>query len=153
MRFGLAERALQRRDRFSSAAEAFTYWRDKPLFADWPDAALEAYVAGMLTPEEGGEGFRLAWAPEWEAAYYASFHADTWEELPALAPDLPVLVVRGEWSDTFLAPAAERLLEVRPGTEAVTLPEAGHLFPLSAPERTAEVLLPWLDRLAPPPVS
>lgn len=143
----LVQGALKRRAEFASAKEAFDYWRDRPLFADWSDEALMRYARAMLRRRKKGEGFTLAWSPAWEAWYYASFHAESWDALERLDPALPVLVVRGERSDTFL-PAAEALFrERRPGAEVRVLAGRGHLFPQAAPGEAGRTVAEWLDRL------
>jgi pimeloyl-ACP methyl ester carboxylesterase len=136
----LVQGARKRRDRFADRAEAFAYWRSRPLFADWSDAALQRYVEAALIPDPDG-GLRLRWPREWEAWYYESV-TDGWEELPRLRPDLPVLVVRGERSDTFTPESAERLRELLPHIGLQTT-GGGHLFPLAQPEAAARLLLEW----------
>ena len=146
----LAQGARKRRDRFDSPGEAFDYWREKPLFRDWSDEAVRVYAEAMLRPLPGG-GYTLAWSPLWEAWYYESFHTETWSEVARLPNTLPVLVVGGERSDTFLPEARALLADALPwGTHRV-LSGHGHLFPQSAPEATGRMLSEWLSGLALPP--
>lgn len=149
----LAEGARKRRDRFGDAAEAFGYWRGKSLFADWSDAALRTYVEAMLAPDPDG-GFTLTWSPRWEAHYYESFFAETWEVLDRLDPAMPLLIVGGGTSDTFVPEAARLLQERLPHAVMRTIEGHGHLFPQSAPEQTGSLVAEWLSGLngtAPPP--
>jgi pimeloyl-ACP methyl ester carboxylesterase len=146
-RSGLAERALKRRARFDTADEAFRYWRSRPLFVDWSDDALRRYVAAMLLPADDGEGYRTRWTPAWEAWYYRSFYPGSWRDLDRLDPSLPVLVVRGAQSDTFSPESETEFWRRRPGATFAVLPDHGHLFPLAAPETTAEMLQQWLGAL------
>lgn len=139
---GLITGALTRRDRFASEAEAFAYWRSRPLFADWSDAMLRGYARAMLRP--AAPGFTLTWPREWEAHYYASLPTDSWDWVPRLSARLPLLIVRGERSDTFVAESAARLAELLPAAEHATLPGRGHLFPQSAPGETGAMLGEWL---------
>lgn len=141
---GLARGAERRRSRFGSREEAFNYWRDKPLFQDWGDRVLRLYVEGMLKPATDGEGFELAWSGAWEAWYYRSFYPGTWDHLARLSPTLPVLVVRGERSDTFLAAAEAHFGTVRPDATLRVVSGAGHLFPQSSPEPAGQVVHSWL---------
>lgn len=143
----LVQTALRRRARFDSPGEAFAYWRSKELFRDWADEALHHYVEGMLVPAADG-GWTLAWPPAWEAWYYRSFYPHTWDDLAALDPSLPLLVVRGERSDTFLPPAAGRLQTLLPEATLVELEGAGHLFPQSHPDATSRILADWLAEQA-----
>ena len=142
----LVQGALKRRSAFATEAEALDYWRDKPLFADWSEEALRRYTKSMLRPAGGG-GYTLAWSPAWEAWYYMSFHAESWAALDQFDPSIPLLVVRGERSDTFF-PEAEALLRVkRPGTVCRVIPGRGHLFPQAAPDETAQLIQAWLEDL------
>jgi pimeloyl-ACP methyl ester carboxylesterase len=141
----LVQGAFKRRSAFATEAEAFAYWRAKPLFADWTDDAVRRYTKSMLRPAGNGGGFTLAWSAAWEAWYYMSFHAESWDALERLNPTMPLLVVRGERSDTFF-PEAEALFRTRrPNASIRVLPGRGHLFPQAAPEETGRVLVDWLD--------
>jgi pimeloyl-ACP methyl ester carboxylesterase len=143
----LVHGARKRRDRFPSTGEAFDYWREKPLFSDWSDDAVSTYARAMLRASDDGDGFVLRWSSAWEAHYYESFYTDTWDEVVKLSPDLPVLVVGGAKSETFL-PAASALLRARIHQATfVSLPERGHFFPQSAPAETGRILLSWLEGL------
>lgn len=146
----LAQGARKRRSRFATGADAFEYWRSKPLFADWSDDAVWRYTGAMLRPLPAG-GFTLVWSPEWEAHYYESFYPDTWDEIARLDPSLPILVVGGGTSDTLLPEAVALLRERLPWATHVTIPGRGHLFPQSAPAETGRILTSWLSGLAPLP--
>lgn len=119
------------------------YWRSRPLFAGWTDAALRLYTQSALETSTDGRGLVLRWSPEWEARCYALAYADGWPLLEALPSDMPVLVVRGAATDVFTDAAVAQLRAVRPQTALVTL-DGGHLFPMTAPAETATVLLQWL---------
>ncbi|HEV8597923.1 MAG TPA: alpha/beta hydrolase [Gemmatimonadales bacterium] len=140
----LVRAALTRRDRFAGEAEAFTHWRGKPLFADWPEDSLRRYTQAMLLPAAEG-GFRLRWRPDWEAHYYESIYTESWDDLAKLDPALPLLVVRGERSDTYLPEAAALLSARAPWARQRSIAGRGHFFPQSAPAETSRVLLDWLE--------
>lgn len=142
----LVQGARKRRDRFGDESEAFSYWRGKPLFADWPDDAVRRYTRAMLTPSGEG-GFVLAWPGGWEAHYYESFYTESWDAVERLDSSLPVLIVGGAESDTLLPETSALLLEKLPQARHVTIPGYGHLFPQAAPEPTGEVLADWMQRL------
>jgi pimeloyl-ACP methyl ester carboxylesterase len=145
----LVQGALKRRSAFATEAEAFAYWRVKPLFADWTDDAVGRYTKSMLRPAVGG-GFTLAWSAAWEAWYYMSFHTESWAALDALDPAIPLLVARGERSDTFFAEAEALMRVKRPGVVCRVMPGRGHLFPQAAPGETAHEILAWLEGLPDP---
>jgi pimeloyl-ACP methyl ester carboxylesterase len=134
--------ALNRKAIFGSPEEAFGYWRDKSLFADWSDDMLQRYVDGLLQPEE--HGYSLRWSPEWEAHYYATLETTTWHWLRKLKDKVPILAIRGSTSNTFF-PSAVRVMERRLPLLTVKVIEGhGHLFPQSAPELTGQIIASWL---------
>jgi pimeloyl-ACP methyl ester carboxylesterase len=73
--------------------------------------------------------------------------ACTWEDIPHLDQNLPLLIIRGETSDTLSADSAGRLREMLPRATHVTMPGAGHLFPQSHPAETRAILEQWLAGL------
>lgn len=139
----LAGRARERRSTFATRDEAFQMWRSRRLFADWPDQALRDYVEAGLVPT--GDGFALAWSPAWEAHSYESIYTESWEEIRKLPPELPVLLLWGGDSDTFVAESAERFQRLAPQATVSSVAGFGHLFPMAAPDLTARRILDWLD--------
>ena len=142
----LVQGARKRRDRFSSESEAFSYWRGKPLFADWPDDAVRRYTRAMLRPTGQGD-FTLTWPGAWEAHYYESFYTESWDAVERLDRSIPVLLVGGSESDTLLPEATALLLEKLPRARHVTIPGYGHLFPHAVPEQTGLILGDWIAGL------
>lgn len=140
----LAERAHKRRSRFGSIEDAVAYWRARPLFEGWPEATLRLYAQSALTTAANGVGMVLRWSPEWEARGYALAYSDAWPLVTALPEHMPVLVVRGSRTDVFTEAAAAHLRQLRPQTALVTL-EGGHLFPMTDPAGTAQIVLDWLE--------
>jgi len=143
----LAGRTRERRRTFATPEEAFDFWREKPLFADWSNDALGRYVESILRSVNGR--FELRWTPEWEAYDYECFYPGAWTEAAALDPALPALLVYGENSDTFLAEAAAHFRLVAPSVTLVAMPGAGHLFPQAQPAETATILSRWLAEVDP----
>jgi pimeloyl-ACP methyl ester carboxylesterase len=146
--FPLARGARRRRAQFASAAEAFAYWRDKPLFHNWSDAVLQLYVEGMTRPSANGAGVELAWPPEWEARYYETIVTDSWREVPKLRGLLPVLVIWGRETDTFTRVSARKFRRLVPEATVVDIPGHGHLFPQSAPDEARGIIEGWLASLS-----
>jgi len=140
--FPLAVRALKRQRNFASRDAAFTYFRTRGIFADWAEPALQAYVEHGLTP--GKAGYELTWSPEWEAYYFKSGYTDTWRKLPQLDGLLPILIVRGGKSDTYVAASAQLVQDLLPSAKHIELPGHGHLFPQSAPVETGQIVSDWL---------
>ncbi len=142
----LAVAARERRARFASPAEAFAYWRGRPLFANWSDAALERYVDGLLRPEPAG-GYGLRWSAAWEAYYYESIYLGAWDEIAKLDPSLPILVIVGGTTDAFRETERERFRHEVPWASIMAIPGHGHLFPQSAPDETLALIEPWVRRV------
>lgn len=143
-RFPLVNQALRRRAHFENEQAAFDYWRGKRLFKDWADDVLWLYVQGLTQPAPDG-GIMLSWSPLWESRYYATIYTHTWRKLPQLEGRLPILVIRGTTTNTFLEPAAARFRRVVPSAHYAEIEGHGHLFPQSAPTQTHGILAAWLQ--------
>ena len=143
-RMPMVEAALRRRIDFANRDEAFAYWREKPLFADWSDEALWLYVDSLTRPADGGAGLDLTWSREWEAHYYRTLFTETWQEAPKLSPQLPVLAIRGTTTNAFVAEAADAFRASLPHATLVEIEGHGHLFPQSAPDQTQAIIAGWL---------
>lgn len=141
--FPLAQGALNRRRAFDSQQTAFDYFRGKRLFADWSDEALGLYVNSGTRPSTGG-GVELVWSPEWEAYYFMTGYTRSWQVAPQLNGKLPMLVMRGVESDTFVPETAAMLREILPDMTYAEIPGHGHLFPHSAPAETRAIIEAWL---------
>jgi pimeloyl-ACP methyl ester carboxylesterase len=144
----LTKGALRRRRHFESVDEAFTYFRGKRLFGNWSDDVLRLYAESMLRPSANGSGMELAWTPEWEAHYYRRQYLWVWRDMRRLRGLVPLLIVRGGTSDTFVPEAAARLRRVLPTAAYAEVAGHGHLFPQSAPEESGKIIEGWLARLA-----
>ncbi|MCC7205694.1 MAG: alpha/beta hydrolase [Anaerolineae bacterium] len=145
-RFPLVQRALRRRRAFASVDAAYDYFRTRPLFASWPAQTVRLYAESNTRPAHGG-GVELAWTPEWEAQYYRTIHVQPWRAVRRLRGLLPVLVLRGEHTDTFLERSAARFRRLVPDATVLDVPGHGHLFPHSAPDATARLVGAWLRPL------
>jgi pimeloyl-ACP methyl ester carboxylesterase len=145
-RIPLAMGARRRKQHFASKAEALAYWQDRALFADWPEESLQCYVDGMLRPA-ADDGFELTWPPEWEAHYYETVYTRPWPLVERLRGLLPVLVVSGGTSDTFVEASARKMRDLLPEAAYRTVPGCGHLFPQAAPDAARAILSAWLDGL------
>ena len=140
----LVQSALRRRRHFFSREQAFQRFRAKAGFADWPDAALRLYVNHGLRARGDGPGFELAWPAEWEAYYFSTIYQPIWQVLHQLDGLLPVLLVRGQHSDTFTEEALHLAGSTLRSAELVTLEGQGHLFPQAAPVEAARIIEGWL---------
>ncbi len=142
-RFFLTRRAANRRDHWPSREQVLASWSARAVFSGWAPGVLEDYVAGGTVEDPGG-GVRLVYPKTWEARLFSQTPHDVWPVIRRLG--MPVLVVRGTTSDTFLAAAARRFQRVLPTAEVVELP-CGHLVPMERPGELAALTLSWLERI------
>jgi pimeloyl-ACP methyl ester carboxylesterase len=134
---------LRRRRVWPSRQACFDSYREKPLFAHWPDRSLWAYVeAGTRACGDGQ--VELVYPPEWEAHIFATSPADVWRYVPQLRTR--TLVIRGGHSETFRPEAQERMERLLPEVEYRVIAEAGHMVPMERPEATGAVVREFLDR-------
>jgi pimeloyl-ACP methyl ester carboxylesterase len=133
----LARGALKRRGSFDSQSTMYANYRRKPVFQHLSDAALQDYVQALGCPLPDGR-VKLCYPGSWEARIYVTgVRADLelWRGLPHLKP--PLLIIRGEQSDTFWEKTGRLVLRQLPSARVCTIPDAGHLVAL---ERPVEVL-------------
>lgn len=139
-----AQGAIRRKRSWENVEAAYTYFRGKTLFRDWPDAAVRLYASAGTRAANGG--IELVWPPEWEAYYFSTLYTKIWDELHKLKT--PTLVIRGGESDTFSAESAEQVRALIPAVSYTEIVGHGHLFPQSAPQETHQAIQDWLARLA-----
>jgi pimeloyl-ACP methyl ester carboxylesterase len=142
---GLAERAEKRKTSFESYDVAYDYFKGKKLFADWDEMAFRGYIQSLRPTEDGT--VTLAWKREWEAYYFRTLYAGTWGDLPKLRGKMPLLMIRGETSDTLFAPVAQQIRKILPDMTYHEIAGHGHLFPQSAPHQTGDIIEDWLKSL------
>ena len=134
----LAGTAAQRRSVFPSFVAAMDYYRNRGIFARWPETVLADYLTAGLT--DNGDGtLRLACAPEWEAEIF--------RELPfgiatiADAVKCPITILRGTVASTAIDDQLAALLRARPDARVITIEGASHFLPMEQPEHPREEIL------------
>lgn len=141
----LVRRTLRRKTSFPDQESMYHNYRGKKIFEAIPDHVLRDYVLGLA--EKGPDGtVGLKYSPAWEVQVYeAGGSADhyVWKNLSRIP--CPVLVLRGERSDTVSEDTLARIAQKLPYGKAVTLPAVGHLLPLEEPQQVASVVLDFLD--------
>ncbi len=135
--------ARRRRDRWPDRQAAFDRFREKEVFAGFPDDSLWDYVNEGLHDDPATGEIALSFPREWEAAFYAHPPLDVWDDIPLLT--LPTLAVRGSESDTLFAGEWAAWQSLQPSAAFVEMSNAGHMLTLEAPEDTAAVVLHWLE--------
>ncbi len=141
----LVRRTLRRRVVFSDQESMYQNYRRKNVFAGIPDHVLLDYVQGLAEDQPDGT-VKLKYTPEWELRVYetgGSADPYVWKNLSRIP--CPVLVLRGELSDTLEQKTLERIALKLPRGEAVTVPSVGHLLPLEEPRQVASIVLAFLD--------
>ena len=141
----LVRRTLRRKTTFPDQETMFQNYRRKKIFAAFPDHVLRDYVRGLAGPQADGT-VRIKYSPEWELRVYetgGSADRYVWKNLRHVK--CPVLVLRGENSDTLSQRTLERMTRRLPAGKGVAIPSVGHLLPLEAPEQVADVVLDFLD--------
>jgi len=141
----LVQGALRRRRVWPSRQACYDHYRSKPLFAKWPETNLRAYIDAGTRPTQDGR-VELVFPPEWEAHIFATPPTDIWRYVPKLSA--PVLVIRGEHSDTFRPQSQQRMARLLPGARFSLITDAGHLVPMERPEETGAAVLDFLQHFA-----
>ena len=140
----LIRRTRRRKNHFSSRRTMYENYREKAVFSELSDRVLRDYVDGLAAEER--DGVRLAYPPIWEARIYAtagSYGRQIWQRLDGLKP--PVLVIRGETSDTLGRRAVSLFQNKLPEARVQELSGLGHLAPLEAPELVARQVVTFLE--------
>jgi pimeloyl-ACP methyl ester carboxylesterase len=140
----LVKGALKRRSTFESRQAMYDNYRKKPVFSRLSDPALADYVDALACEQLDGT-MQLCYPPEWEARIYVtSMLADLalWRDLPKLKP--PVLLIRGQHTDTTWESTTRSFQKKLPNARVVTLPDTTHLLPLEAPQAVADLIMEFL---------
>ena len=141
----LIKAAQYRRREFSNIESIFNGFRRKPVFRYMDDVSLRAYIKGITVPDNV-DGYKLYYSPEWEMRIYATGiwnDLDLWKNISKIK--IPVLVIRGEETDTFLTPAANLLKKRLPSSKLVTLEKTTHLVPLENPSKVNTEIINFLQ--------
>lgn len=143
-RLPLARAARRRRKTFRSKAEALRrLLSGRGIFKTWSPEFVEAYLeCGLL--EKDTESAVLTCDPELEARIFEAIPLDVWSYVRGLR--CPVLAIRGEQSDVFLAGAADRMKRLAADGEVATIAGTGHFPTMEKPEECAEVIREFLRR-------
>lgn len=140
----LIKRARRRKKNFENREAMFANYREKSIFQGLSDKVLSDYVQGLARDHPRG-GITLAYPPHWEAQIYATsgiYDRLIWRALAGL--ELPVLVIRGEKSDTLKKGTVKLIREKIPSVEVREIPSCGHLAPLEKPAEVYQAVIKFL---------
>ena len=144
-RHPLIQAAKFRRREFTDIESTIQGYRNKNVFRYMDDPSLRAYVEGITEPQPGG-GYRLTFSPEWEMKIYATGiwkDMDIWRNIHKVS--IPVLFIRGEESDTFLANSANLLKKRLPSARVIVIENSTHLVPLERPNEVNKIIQLFLQ--------
>jgi pimeloyl-ACP methyl ester carboxylesterase len=149
-RFGRTHRmpllagALRRREFWPDRETARRSWQGKPAFSGWTSGAFDAYIEAGLEEDGGAGGVRLRYPKAWEARIFELAPHNVWRDIGRL--EIPVLLMRGEDSDTLTPEAATRFVRQAPDVEYRVVPGVGHMLPMQEPARVAGMIGDWLEK-------
>jgi pimeloyl-ACP methyl ester carboxylesterase len=139
----MADRAARRRAAFASVDEMRASFSGRGVFADWPGAALEAYLAAATRPSPSG--IELACTPECEASVFRGVSTTLEQFLHGMS--VPLALVHGTVGSTVTAEDAARIAAM--GHQVHDLEGAGHFVPVTEPERVFPFLADFAVTAAP----
>ncbi|MFL7813210.1 MAG: alpha/beta fold hydrolase [Anaerolineales bacterium] len=142
----LVRRTMRRKVSFPDRESMFANYRTKGIFTRISDEVLWDYVEG-LADDRPDASVGLKYHPLWETRIYETGGSvDPYIMGNLSRVTCPVLVLRGEESDTIGPEIVDRLVAGLPAGEGIHVPDLGHLLPLEAPEETAQLALEFLAR-------
>ncbi|MBM4429888.1 MAG: alpha/beta hydrolase [Chloroflexi bacterium] len=151
MRLGLHRRARlavgarRRRVEWPSREVLLRAYRSAPVFRRWQEPFLRDYV-NSGTEEDPSGGVYLRYPREWEARVFETPPPDVWWTLRRLRR-LPLLVLRGEFSDTYRRDTLRLMRRLLPQGTFVEVEGADHFVPMSRPEETAALIGQFISSL------
>lgn len=134
----LVERTLRRRVVWDNRRQLFDAYRGKDAFAGWQEDVLWDYANhGTYDLPDGRVALKCP--AEVEAQIFATTPSmDMFSAMHHI--DCPVLVLRGENTEPFLALAAERLAGRIPKGGLATVPKTTHFLAMEKPEEIAKII-------------
>jgi 2-succinyl-6-hydroxy-2,4-cyclohexadiene-1-carboxylate synthase len=119
--------------------DVVSLWERQPLFADQPDALVEAQRPGRLSQDQRSLAMVLRTAGQ-------GVLEPVWHELSQL--ELPVLAIAGARDDGYTR-AAKRIASTAPHGRAAIVEEAGHAPQLQRPDEVARLVSEFVDEALP----
>ncbi len=140
----LAHRARKRRMVWESRTSMFHSYRGREPFKTWREDVLWAYIE---------EGTALRPDGHIELKCPGAIEAQIFENAPqlngfAVLPQVrvPVLLLRGEWSDAFPQTSAAHALTLLPHAQLEIVPGATHFVPMERPEAVERAVRAFMSR-------
>lgn len=142
-RIPVAVKARRRRRSFDSREDAYNrFHAGRGMFKTWQPEFIDSYLGCVFT--EDGAGYSLKHDAEYEAQIFETIPLNIWSYLKRI--ETPVLVLRGENSDTFRRDAAEKLKGLRSNIQVEDIPGTGHFLPMERPDLCAQRILDFIEK-------
>lgn len=132
--------ALRRRDAWDRREDVRASYAGKPVFRLWAEGTLDDYLDAVLA-EDGGR-VTLRYPKAWEAQVFRTTPSDAWSQVARV--QVPVRVLRGAHSDTFLPSGVRALRRALPEARVIDVPGTGHLLPMERPDEVARLAAGFL---------
>ncbi|MCB1756158.1 MAG: alpha/beta hydrolase [Gammaproteobacteria bacterium] len=130
----LARRAQKRRTDWPSRAAAANYLRERGIFQNWDEEALQCFVRYAMRENE--EGRIQLKCPSWlEAKIFASYPQGLWRKIRSL--NVPVHLLMAEQTFPFAARSAQTASSANSCFVTETVP-GGHCFMQEYPQQSAD---------------
>ncbi len=133
----LIDMALRRHDTFADGDAARAEWAERPAFARWVPAALDAYARHGLAPAAGGMVLKCTRETEAES-YAAGFAHGAVARVAEIT--CPVRLVAGAESDAPGPGLMKALGAAFPKADLIVLEGGTHFVPMEQPARIAEIV-------------
>ncbi len=134
--------ALNRRTVWPSREALFESYQARAPFRTWREDLLRLYVEeGTYVREDGQVELKCPAYVEAQV-YLGTTPFEAFELLPQVR--CPVLLVRGEHSDSHLPFIAQAIADQMPDARVVTIEGAGHFCPMEKPEAVLAAIRPFL---------
>lgn len=135
--------ALKRRAVFASRDAARAAYKGRGAFKTWPDEALDGYLDGGLIEQDDGS-WRLACAPQWEAANFRTGP-------PFLGPvfarvKCPLTILYGTIASTTRPSMVAAVTRLIPQARLQKIEGATHFLPIERPDLTRDTLAAAISR-------
>jgi pimeloyl-ACP methyl ester carboxylesterase len=133
-----ARRTRRRRPAFNNKSEALNrFLSGNGIFKTWRKEFVCAYLDWAFAETDDGR-IVLKCDPEIEAGIFEKVPVDTWRYAERIT--CPVLLVRGQYSDTFYPSVALGLKKKIRDFTFLTVEGAGHFIPMEKPETCVEAI-------------
>jgi pimeloyl-ACP methyl ester carboxylesterase len=133
--------AAKRKNAWPDQESILNSYRKKVVFSTWQNSFLEAYIADGTEKTLQG-GVSLCCEPAWESKCFSVCPHDIWRYVLQLK--LPVLVLYGACSDTFLAPTVKRFQSKVPHARFKCFEKSGHFVPMEQPGAIVDAIFAFL---------